>query len=130
MFNISRSKGNQTMNFDQLIEYNLRNIVLKKSHKRCSEEASPWPFPEKRKLSFISESTIWNVIQFVFIVWPSRGLPNILKRLYDVILVPLLLTLTRFHIFSGVSILDFEQVNTAWESFISIPHKMPEISWF
>ena len=24
----------------------------------------------------------------------------------------------------------FEQVNTAWESFISIPHKMPEISWF
>ena len=39
------------MNFDQLIEYNLRNIVLKKSHKRCSEEASPWPFPEKRKLS-------------------------------------------------------------------------------
>ena len=29
--NISRSKGNQTMKFDQLIEYNKRNIFLKKS---------------------------------------------------------------------------------------------------
>ena len=28
--NISRSKGNQKMTFGQLIEYNLRNIVLEK----------------------------------------------------------------------------------------------------
>ena len=27
--NISQSKGNQTMRFDQLIEYNKRNIFLK-----------------------------------------------------------------------------------------------------
>ena len=31
LFNISPSKGNQTMKFDQLIEYNKRNIFLKKS---------------------------------------------------------------------------------------------------
>ena len=31
--NISRSKGNQTMKFGQLIEYNMRNIFLEKSHK-------------------------------------------------------------------------------------------------
>ena len=29
---MSRSKANQTKKFGQLIEYNMRNIVLKKSH--------------------------------------------------------------------------------------------------
>ena len=29
--NISRSKGNQTMKFDLLTEYNMRNIFLEKS---------------------------------------------------------------------------------------------------
>ena len=29
--NISRSKSNQTVEFDQLIEYNIRNISLQKS---------------------------------------------------------------------------------------------------
>ena len=29
--NISKSKGNQIMKFGQLIEYNMRNIFLKKS---------------------------------------------------------------------------------------------------
>ena len=29
--NISQSKGNQTMTFGQLIEYNKRNIILQKS---------------------------------------------------------------------------------------------------
>ena len=30
--NISRNKDNRTMQFDQLIEYNTRNIFLKKNH--------------------------------------------------------------------------------------------------
>ena len=30
MPNISRNKGNQTMKFTQLIEYNMRNIFLEK----------------------------------------------------------------------------------------------------
>ena len=30
--NISRSKGNQTMKFGQLIEYNIENIDLLKNH--------------------------------------------------------------------------------------------------
>ena len=33
--NISRSKGNQTMKFGQLIEYNMRNIFLEKSYTKC-----------------------------------------------------------------------------------------------
>ena len=33
--NISRSKGNQTMKFGQLVEYNMRNIFLGKSYVKC-----------------------------------------------------------------------------------------------
>ena len=47
--NISRSKGNQTMKFGQLIEYNMRNIFLEKSYTKCGGETSPWPFSERLK---------------------------------------------------------------------------------
>ena len=49
--NISRRKGNQTMKCGQLIEYNMRNIFLKKSYTKCGGETSPRPFSEKLKLS-------------------------------------------------------------------------------
>ena len=49
--NISRSKGNQTMKFGQLITYNMRNIFLEKSYTKCGGEASPRPFDKKTKLS-------------------------------------------------------------------------------
>ena len=42
--NISRSKGNQTMKFGQLIEYNMRNIFLEKSCTKDGGETSPKPF--------------------------------------------------------------------------------------
>ena len=45
--NISRSKGDQTMKFGQLIEYNMRNIFLEKSYSKCGGETSPEPFSEK-----------------------------------------------------------------------------------
>ena len=48
---ISRSKGNQTMKFGQLIEFNMRNIFLEKSYIKCGGETSPRPFSEKLKLS-------------------------------------------------------------------------------
>ena len=44
LFNISRSKGNQTVKFGQLIEYNMRNSFLEKSYTKCREEISPRPF--------------------------------------------------------------------------------------
>ena len=34
--NISKSKCNQAMKFGQLIEYNIRNIFLKKSDAKCA----------------------------------------------------------------------------------------------
>ena len=44
--NISRSKGNQTMKFGHLIDYDMRNIFLEKSHTKCGGETSPRPFSE------------------------------------------------------------------------------------
>ena len=51
LHNLSRSKGNQTMNCCQLIECNMRNIFLEKSCTKCGGETSPRPFSEKLKLS-------------------------------------------------------------------------------
>ena len=49
--NISKSKGEQTMKFDQLIEYNMRKIFLEKSYTKCGRETIPAPFSKKSKLS-------------------------------------------------------------------------------
>ena len=49
--NISRSKGNQTMKFDQLIEYNMRNIFVEKSYTKCAGEIIPRPLSKKTKLN-------------------------------------------------------------------------------
>ena len=48
---ISRSKGNQTMKFGQLIESNIRNIFLEKSYTKCGGQTSSRTFSEKLKLS-------------------------------------------------------------------------------
>ena len=49
--NISWSKGYQTVNFGQLIEYNMRNIFVKKSSIQYGGETIPRPFSKKSKLS-------------------------------------------------------------------------------
>ena len=49
--NISRSKGNQTMKFGQLMESNMRKFVLEKPYTKCGGETSPRPFSEKLNLS-------------------------------------------------------------------------------
>ena len=49
--NISRNKGNQTMKFGQVIEYNMKNIFLEKSYTKYGGETIPRPFSKKSKLS-------------------------------------------------------------------------------
>ena len=46
--NISRSKGNQTVKFGQLIDYNMRHIFLEKSYKKCGGETIHRPFPKNQ----------------------------------------------------------------------------------
>ena len=41
--NISRRKGNKTMKFGQLLEYNMRTIFFEKSFSKCGRETIPRP---------------------------------------------------------------------------------------
>ena len=59
--NISRSKGSQTMEFGQLIEYNMRNIFLEKSYTKCGGKTSSRTSSKKSKLY------LW-IISLYFIV--------------------------------------------------------------
>ena len=38
---ISRNKGDQTMQFGQLIAYNMRNVFPEKSYAKCGKKTSP-----------------------------------------------------------------------------------------
>ena len=51
MPNISREKGNQTVKLGQLIEYNVRDIILETSYTKCGWETSPRPFSGELELS-------------------------------------------------------------------------------
>ena len=65
------------MKFGQLIEYNMRNIFLKKSCTRYVVLTIPRPLYKKSKLS--SGLTVWNVIQSVFIAFAIGVLPKYIK---------------------------------------------------
>ena len=41
------------MKFGQLLEYNTRNILVKKLYAKCGRETSPRPFSGKLKLAFL-----------------------------------------------------------------------------
>ena len=66
--NISRSKGNQAIKFDQLIEYNIRNIFLEKSYTKLGREAIPSPFSKKSKLS-VSLDQYSKVLYILFLLF-------------------------------------------------------------
>ena len=65
---ISRSKGNQTMKFGQLIECNMENIFLKMSYRKYDEETSPSPFSENIKL-IISTDQQDKVLYSLFLLY-------------------------------------------------------------
>ena len=48
---ISRRKDNQTVEFGQLIEYNMRKIFLEKVYPKCGGQTTPKLFSKKSKLS-------------------------------------------------------------------------------
>ena len=68
MLNISRSKGNQTMELWQLIEYNIRNIFLEKSYANCGEKTIPRLFSKKSKLT-ISLDQLPKVLYSFFLLY-------------------------------------------------------------
>ena len=52
LINISGGKGNRTMKFGQLMEYNMRNIFLKKLYTKCAGETIPRPFSKNQMEHF------------------------------------------------------------------------------
>ena len=68
LINISRSKGNETMKYGQLIKYNMRNIFLKKSYIKCGGETIPRLFSRKTKLS-ISMDQLSKVLYSLFFLY-------------------------------------------------------------
>ena len=66
--NISRSKGNQTMRFGQLIEYNIGNIFVEKSCTKCFGETITRPLSKNAKLSiFLDQYCI--VLNSLFLLY-------------------------------------------------------------
>ena len=49
-FKVSRSKGNETMKFDQFIEYNMKSSFLEKPYTNSGGETTPRPSPKTSKL--------------------------------------------------------------------------------
>ena len=75
--NISRSKGNQTIKFGQLIECKMRNIFPEKSYTKCDGETSPGLFSEKLKLSKSVDQQ--SKVLYSFFCMPNWGLLKHLK---------------------------------------------------
>ena len=64
--NISRSKGNQTMKFGQLIEHNMKNV--EKPYTKCAEETIPRPLSKISKLN-ISLDQQCKVLNSLFLLF-------------------------------------------------------------
>ena len=64
MSKISRSKGNQTKKFGQLVEYYI-SIFLDKPYIKCVVKTSPKPFSKKSKLSMSLDQQL-EVLQSLF----------------------------------------------------------------
>ena len=75
---ISRSKGNHTMIFGELIEYNMRNTFLEKSCKKYGAEASVGPFYKNSKLS-ISLDQPSKSFFLLHLLCPRLGLQKYIK---------------------------------------------------
>ena len=68
LLNISRSKRNQAMKFDQLTEYKVRNIFLEKSYTKWGEETILGPFSKKSNLS-LSLDQYSKVLRSLFLLY-------------------------------------------------------------
>ena len=66
------------MKFNQLMDYNVRNIFLEKSYTKCDGETSPRPFSEKIKLSISSDQEP-KVSYSLFYYMPSRRLSKYIE---------------------------------------------------
>ena len=81
MLNISRCKGNQTMKYGQLAEYNIRNIFIEKPYVECGGKACPRKACsfQNIKVEHISQWTVWIFILFVYCMYYRKAIEIWLK---------------------------------------------------
>ena len=84
--NIPRSKGNQTVKFDLLIEYNIRNIFLEKSYLKCGGKTSQTVFEEKIKLSISLDQQSEILCGLLLLYFHVKDYQNIMKLRYGPLL--------------------------------------------
>ena len=58
------------MKFGQLVEYNMRNILVEKSYAKCAGETIPRPLSKKSKLS-ISLDQYCKVLNSLFLLYTN-----------------------------------------------------------
>ena len=80
--NISRSKGNQTMKFDHLIEYDMKNIFLENLYWKCGGETSPKPFSKKSKMSISPDRQSQILYSWFLLCVQAEYYQNMLKLRY------------------------------------------------
>ena len=80
LLNISLSKGNQTMKYGQLIEYNMRNTFLQKLCRKWGKETSSKPLLFFYK-SLIRGKSKWSAAYFQYILI-ALNLPYNRNKLY------------------------------------------------
>ena len=56
--NISSSKGNQTVKFAQLMEYNMKKNFIEKSYTKCGRETIPRSFSKQSEIEHIFGSVV------------------------------------------------------------------------
>ena len=78
MTNIASTKGNQSMKFGQLIEYNRRNIFLERTFTKYGGETSSQTLSQKITIEHISGSTAWIYI-VCFYCMPSWKLSRYIE---------------------------------------------------
>ena len=76
--NISRSKGNQTMKFGQLIEYNLKTIFFKNHTQSILEKLFPGTFPKSQNWAYLSFNNL-KFDSFCFYCMPSWELSKYIE---------------------------------------------------
>ena len=76
---LSMSKNNPTIKLGKFIEYNMRNIFLEKSYRKCGGGNITGPFSKNSKLAYLCFKSPKFYIQFFFIVCQVEGYQNILK---------------------------------------------------
>ena len=79
LHNIWRSKGNQTMKYGQLIEFNKRNIFRKKLYSRCGERLFSDPFLKIKNWAYLWINSLKFYTVCLFIVFQVEDYRNILK---------------------------------------------------